>query len=284
MKTILVPTDFSATAKNAVLYAIEIAIALKAKKIILYNAYMSPPVINENVGMPVTAMPVIDIGTLAEISNISMKTFRKSIQSYIPAGIEVEEKTEFALIENDINDVCENTGAELIVLGITGAGKIEEVLIGSTALDVAKSTTVPVIIVPAEAKYTSLKNIVLACDFKKVAETIPVQPIKKILDETKAALHVVNVYESNEEVTSDKTRQQELLLSLFKEYNPHIHFQNNEDFIAGINEFVSANNIDMIIAIPKKHGFFQHLFKEGHAKKLAFHSHVPLMYIHEGDL
>ncbi len=284
MKTILVPTDYSASAKNAALYAINLASQLQVQNIILYNAYQAPPVITETGVMPTATTPFFDIETLRKISNTGMEHFKHSIESFCPAGVKIEQHTEFAALDNDVDHICKKTGADLIVMGITGTSKIEEVLIGSTALSVVKNTKIPVIIVPSDAKYISIKNVMLACDYKNVAETTPVQAIKSILDATKAALHAVNIYKSDKEITSAKTYQQELLHSLLKEYEPQFHFEYNEDFIKGLNDFVEANNIDLIITIPKKHGFFEGLFKERHIKKLAFHSHVPLMCIHEEDL
>lgn len=284
MKTILIPTDYSATAKNAALYAIQLATQLQVKKIVLYNAYQSPPVISETSVMPTIAMPFLDVENLREVSNTGMRHFTDSIQSFCPAGIEIEQQTEYAALDNDISKVCKKNTADLIVIGITGTSKIEEVLIGSTAISIVKNTKIPVIIVPSSAQYTSVRNVMLACDYKKVVETTPVQPIKNILDATKAKLHIVNVYENEKEVTANKTYQHELLHSLLKEYDPQFHFEYNEDFMTGINDFAQANHIDLIITIPKKHTFFEGLFKQRHTKKLAFHSHVPLMCIHEEDL
>jgi nucleotide-binding universal stress UspA family protein len=281
MKTILVPTDFSETAYNAASYAVNLASDLEANKIVFYNAFQAPPVMTENT---LPAMPIVDIETMKEISEQGMSAFLERIKTKCPAGIELTQKTGFSVLLNDIDEICKEEAAELIVMGITGTSKIEEVLIGSTALSVVKHTRVPVIVVPAEAKYNSIKNVMLASDFKDVEETTPVHSIKSLLNATKAALYIVNVQERDKEITADKTAQQQSLLKLLQEYNPRIEFENNEDFIAGINHFVETNNIDIIITIPKKHKLFEGLFTERHTKKLAFHSHVPLMFIHSEDL
>lgn len=281
MKTILVPTDFSETAMNAAHYALQLAPAIRAVKIIFYNAYQAPPIITENV-MP--AMPIIDIETVREISEQGMKTFFEKMQERAPSGVELEQKSGYTILATDIEDLCNETGADLIVMGITGTSKIEEVLIGSTAISVMKQTKVPVVIVPGDAKYTAIKNIMFACDFKKVLETTPVQPIKDLLDVTGASLHIVNIYEGDKGHNADKAGQQQLLKTLFAEYDPAFHFEHNDDFIKGINHFVETNKIDLIITIPRKHKLFEGLFKERHTKKLAFHSHVPLMYVHQEDL
>jgi nucleotide-binding universal stress UspA family protein len=281
MTTILVPTDFSEIARNAGHYALQLAPAVQASKIIFYNAYQAPPVITEN-AMP--AMPIMDIETIKDISEQGMRVFFEKMKETAPPGVELEHKSGFSILANDIEDLCKETSADLIVMGITGTSKIEEVLIGSTAISVMKQTKVPVIIVPGDAKYTEIKDVMLACDFKKVLETTPVQPIKSILDVTKAALHVVHVYEGDSAPTAEKNSQQKLLQSLFADYHPVFHFEHNDDFIEGINHFVETNEIDLIITIPRKHKLFEGLFKERHTKKLAFHSHVPLMYVHQEDL
>jgi len=281
MNTILVPTDFSENARNASAYALRLAADVNTKKVVFFNAYQAPPVLTEPT-MP--AMPVMDIETMREISNSGMEQFKRSLEAECPSGVEIEHITEFSILSNDITEICNRVGAELIVMGITGTSKIEEVLIGSTATSVIKHTKVPVIVVPAEASYSGIRNVMLACDFKKVAETTPVQPIESILDATRASLHVLNVYESDKEITSEKTVQKELLHSLLRAYNPQFHFKSSENFIQAINEFSDDNAIDLVITIPRKHGFFESLFREGHSKKLAFHSHVPLMFVHQEDL
>ena len=69
--------------------------------------------------------------------------------------------------------------------------------------------------------------------------------------------------------------------TLFEGFKPEYHFAEDTDFTECINEFVAAKSIDLIITIPKKHGLIDSLFKRSHTKMLAFHSHVPLLVIHD---
>jgi nucleotide-binding universal stress UspA family protein len=275
MNKILVPTDFSATAKNAALYAIELAGQLNAARIILYNAYQAPVVTEPT--MPV--MQMLDIDSLKTISEEGMKFFRASIEPTSQGSVAIEEICEFAVLPNAIGEVCERTGANLVIMGITGASRIEEALIGSTAISVAKHTKVPVVIIPPQAKCNQIARVMLACDYKKIEETTPLHPIKRILEETKAKLYIVNI--SNKQSDENRAAQDAILDGMFREYSPELHHLDDEDFMTGINDFAEAHNIDMIITIPRKHGMFDGLFKQSHTKQLAFHSHVPLMCIHE---
>ena len=47
-----------------------------------------------------------------------------------------------------------------------------------------------------------------------------------------------------------------------------------------ISTFSEGHNIDAIITVPRKHSFLESLFKSSHTKKLAYHSHVPILAIH----
>ena len=281
MKTILVPTDFSEISRNAARYALALAAAVGVHKVVLYNAYQAPPVLTENT---IPAMPVIDIDTIKDISEQGMHSFAESLRQDCAPGIELEHRTGFSILAKDVNEICKDVNADLIVMGITGASKIEEVLIGSTAINVMMVTKIPVIIVPADAKYEAIRNVMLTCDFKKVVETTPVEAIKQLLDATRARLYAVNVYESEKELTSAKTTQKDLLQSMLKDYDPSFEFIKSDDFNDAINHYVETKEINMIIAIPRKRNFLEGLFKERHTKRLAFHSHVPLMYIHREDL
>ena len=64
-------------------------------------------------------------------------------------------------------------------------------------------------------------------------------------------------------------------------YKPEYLFENNNNFVEAVNIVALEKMIDLIITIPKKHGLFEGLFHTSATKKLAYHSHVPIMVIHE---
>ncbi len=278
MNTILIPTDFSETAKNAARYAIKLAESLDVKKIIIYNAYQKPVS-----GDPMMdAVELYDIQSFKKISEEGLLQFKNGLQAFCDPGIELTTISEFNILSSGVNEVCEENKVDLIVMGITGGGSgIEERLIGSNTIQIAKHTLVPVIIIPSEASFKPLNNIVLACDFKNVVETTPVDALKNILNATEARLFVLHVDQTNKP-PSQETRFESLLLdTLLQGYHPEYHFISNPDFVDGINQFAVEKQADLIVAIPKKHGLFEGLFHRSNTKKLAFHTHVPLMVVHE---
>jgi nucleotide-binding universal stress UspA family protein len=276
MKTILLPTDFSDTAFNAAQYAIQLARQVAAEKIVLYHAYQTPVNV---VADPIMTVGLLDIDTLRAASETGVEEFKKQLEPYA-GNMELETITEFSLLSSGINDASDRINADLIIMGITGAGALEETLMGSNTIHVAKHTKVPVMIIPAECKFKSIEKVLLVSDFKEVEKNTPVDLIKKILNDTKSKLFVLHVNDGSEQEEA-YAGERVALHDLMREYNPQIDVKDGKNFSGTVNEYATEIAADIIITIPKKHGLFEALFKRSHSKALAFHSHIPLMVVHK---
>ncbi|MDQ2753766.1 MAG: universal stress protein, partial [Bacteroidota bacterium] len=131
-----------------------------------------------------------------------------------------------------------------------------------------------------EAIYQPIQNILFACDYKQVAKTTPVQPIETNVQQTNAHLHVLHVADADKKAV-DFDNEVATLKNALQNASPQFHVVQSADFSNAIATFIAQNNIQLLIAIPKRHGFFEGLFHRSHVKTLAFHTHVPLMLVHE---
>lgn len=279
MTTILIPTDFSATAKNAALYAIGLAKQIGATKLVLYNAYEAiVPSISIDPTVP-SIMPV-ELDTYKNMSETGLASFAESISYAFDDTITVERLCNANTLVSGISEAITITGAELVVMGITGGNALEENLIGSNTVDVAKAITVPMIIVPPNATFKTIEEVTLAVDLKGAASPSPITALITLLNVLKAKFFVLHVNDSDDD-GSDKETQVRALNSLIKDQNPQYFFVNNTSFIDGINDFVDSKHVDLLVTMPKKHGWLETIFKRSHTKLLAFHSHVPLMVVHD---
>src|SRR5690242_6280306 len=109
MKTILVLSDFSATAEHAALYASRLAILLKAK-LHLLHVYQVPVSVNE---LPVLMSPADELRKNAEIS---LGKLREVLQANVPA-VEVSLESRLGDLSDEMSDVARQTDPLFIVLG-----------------------------------------------------------------------------------------------------------------------------------------------------------------------
>jgi len=275
MKKFLVPTDFSDTAKNAARYAVEMAALDPDALIILYNVYDR-------------IAPGSDGSLLTETDDD-----RKRILSDALAQLEIElheiSSVKIQYIAEEGNSLIENieryvrhNGIDIVIMGITGATRLEQIFFGSNALNMAREAVCPVIIVPPNARFSKIKNVLFASDFKNVKTTTPVAHIQLVLDIFKPNLHIVNVdSEHYVELTEEYKSERAWLEKRFADYHPQFYFIRMFDFLDAINSFTADHQIDLILTVPRKHSFLKGLYKTSHTKKLAYHSHIPVVAIHE---
>ena len=277
MKTILVPTDFSDTAYNAATYALALSKSLGAVRIVLYHAYELIVPIPD---VP-TMIPMVNPDDLREASMEGLEKMKNELGALVPAETSLVIRADNTLLAATIEEVCKNEEADLIVMGITGGSKLEEVLVGSNTIDVVKNTSYPVLIVPGNARYKAIEKIVFAADLRKVAETTPVEPLKKLLHIFNAELHVINIDHESRHFSTDTPFETLMLDTLLEDFHPEYHFIDNPNVVEGIVEFAEENHADLILTIPKKHGLFEGIFKRSRTSKLAYQTHIPLLTLHE---
>ena len=275
MKKFLVPTDFSDTSKNAARYAVELAQDDPETTIILFNIYdrLAP-------GSDGSLLTESDQDR-KKVLNQALHNLEIELHEISTVRIEYVCEEGGSLVES-IEKYVRYNGINVVIMGITGATRLEQIFFGSNALNMARQGVCPVIIVPPNASFRKIKNVMLLSDFKNVKSTTPVAQIRLILDIFKPDLHIVNVdSEHHVQLTEEFKRERAWMEKTFSDYKPEFYFIRIYDFLEAIDAFSADHNIDLIVTVPRKHSFLSGLYKTSHTKKLAYHSHIPVAAIHE---
>ncbi len=270
MKTFLVPVDFSDTSVNAAEYAVELAKDIPDANIILYNVYNS---------ISFAALSDNEEGSRKMITDLELNDLRTGLLS--KGNVEITFESEDGSFIENIQRYVLGNHVDMVVMGITGSSRIKQVFMGTNTLNVIRHISTPVMIIPPDAKFLGLKKVLFTSDFKDVARTTPFATLKTILDTFKPKLEILNVdSEHYIELTDEFKLERDSMEQKLGAYDPEFSFLRAFDFLEGINRFVEAKEIDAIITMPRKHSFLSQLFKTSHTKKLAYHSHVPIIAIH----
>jgi nucleotide-binding universal stress UspA family protein len=275
MKTFIVPTDFSETSKNAARYAARVAEQVGAQ-IILYNIFDKIETGSDG------SVIYNDHESRKKIMELALQSVKTDMLATAPGiTITLIAEEENSLVHS-LEKQARHVNADMIIMGITGATALGQIFMGSNALSMINRNVCPVMIVPPDATFTGIKKVVLTSDFKDVDNTIPVKSLQAVLDIFSPTVYVVNVdSEHYVEVTEEYRAERAKIDNMISNYDREYYFMRLYDFVDAINQFASDYEIDMIITFPKNHSFLGGLFKTSHTKKLAYHSHVPLVAIHE---
>ena len=276
MKTILIPTDFSETAATAIRYAVALAIQVKAQKLVLFNTYAAPPPLTTTSDI---SFSYVETDSLRKLNEEELQKSKELAISLCPADIQVETLSEYGFMEQQVNDVVQKVHADMIVMGMEDMGALEEVLAGNTAMHVMHHTQAPVLMVPPGAQWKEVKNIAWACDYKNLDKTTPVWNISPILQATGARLHVVHNDPEHKQPAETLAAGQQKIQEWFAGTEVTFALLEEKDLKEAIHQYVAAHEIDMLIAVPKKHGWLEGLFSPSHTKQIAFGAHVPVLCV-----
>lgn len=276
MNNFIVPIDFSETSKNAARYAAHISTLVPDAHLILYNVFDSLEYGSDSSPLGTDALE--DKGR-HDIVELALESVKRELSTITGARISCVAEENHRFLDT-LEKYVRNNNIQLIIMGITGSTLLGQIFMGSNTLNIVKRGIVPVIIVPPDAHSQSAKNVMLLTDFQDVDNTIPVEPVKSLLDLFNPRLHIVNVdHEHYVQVTDEYKVERGKLEEKLKDYNPEFYFIRLFDFMDAINQFVSDNKIDLILTFPRKHSFLSNVFKTTNTTKLAYHSHVPIVAI-----
>lgn len=272
MKNILVPTDFSEVSDSAADYAAELAKVTNAKLIFLYLF---------TVPVPVADTPVIAISA-NDLEKENMKLLH-ALDKRIKARhgkIETELRTQPGFVVDEILSFTKNHKIDLVVMGVTGAGKAPGVL-GSNATSVMHHASSPVIVIPKGHIFKKPATIALACDYKSYYPNDAINKFKSFVRLFNSKVLIFNVLKPKELATYQKAATEVNLENALADLEHSLYFPASDNLPHEINSFTKTHNADVLIMFPHHYGFLKGLLHHSATKDMAFLSHVPLLSIHE---
>jgi nucleotide-binding universal stress UspA family protein len=244
--------------------------------ILLFHVY--------NIPLSYSDVPVmlVSVEELKKNADEKLAELKKEVEHITSGALKVYTEARLGNVTDELENICNKIRPFAIVMGTRGNSGIEKILFGSNTLTAIRHLTWPVICVPPGKIFgAGIKKIGFACDFRHVVKETPAHAIKDFAKEFNAELHVLNVDYNNHHFKPEAREESLLLHTMLEDAHPEYHFIEHKDIEDGINEFAEKNNLDLVISIPKKHKLLEGLFRPSSTKQLVFHSHIPVMCVHE---
>jgi nucleotide-binding universal stress UspA family protein len=276
MRTILLCTDFSPSAFHAAEYACMLALRYDFPRITLFHAYQSIiPAIEPPPAITTTPVDVHDT-VHQQLRDLAVKVGELAGQDIV-----IDVRAEELVLGENLNEICNQENAELIVMGVSEKSGFEKILVGSNAAKVSETSRYPVLIVPIDAALLPVKSVLLACDLEKISEATPLDALDKVLTTFQARLVVVNVDDGNRHFSPKTVEEIYGLHHVFDKYKPEYAFVENKEIAVGIMDYAKEHDISLIITIPRYYNFLRNLFHKSTTKALIYQCKLPLLTLHE---
>ncbi|MCB0587664.1 MAG: universal stress protein [Phaeodactylibacter sp.] len=267
MKKILVPTDFSENAMNALLFARELACTLDCKLTLLHT-FQAPQ----------------RSDMLISLDDVLRQDAEEEMATFLERAA-LKEPPEVKILKGDsvrtIADFAGEGNFNLIVMGTKGASGLKEVFLGSITGGVMRHTPIPILAIPEDYTPRPIRNIAFAIANMELSGEEVVAPLKELTRRFDAKVHIFHSVKDKEEAD-----QSELLKTAgWLEGLPHTFSIEEErgSLHESIKAFVKSADADMLCLVRRKHGligFFERLFKTSVTLGEVFHCELPLLVLH----
>ncbi|NCT18083.1 MAG: universal stress protein UspA [Flavobacteriaceae bacterium CG_4_8_14_3_um_filter_34_10] len=270
MKKILVPTDFSLQAENALKVAAQLA---KKHKSEIYLLHM--------LELPLNLVDPSNSGGDLPESLYFMKLARKRFEEVLSAdylkGIVVYETVLFQEAFDGIMDAAAKHKVDLVVMGSHGASGFKEMFIGSNTEKVVRSSNIPVLVIKDEHKKFVVKNFVFATDFSNEAK-VPFKEAIIFANKMGAKIHLLFVNTASNFLTSAEAHgvMNKFIKGIELE-NYSLNIYNDTSVEKGILNFAQFIDADLIGMATHGRKGLSHFFNGSISEDLVNHSKRPVI-------
>jgi len=272
MKNLLVPTDFSECALNAIKFAADLARKMNST-IHITHIYQRAVPSDTSINIDLDSKIIFKENEVFKkyIKELKEMTFMKDVK--LKTSLDTVFKLEDILVMDKYDDV------DLIVMGSHVIEGIEEFFIGSNTQKFIQLAHCPVISIKNEVKVSDIKSIVFASDFKE--EVLPkFEVIRKFSNKIGAKLQYLKIM-----TPKDYSVEQ-------KEINDIAEFVNSTGIDAdevnlfkaisierGIIKYCQEENVDMLAIETHGKTGLSHLLQDNIAESLSNHMVIPLFSV-----
>lgn len=270
MKRILVPTDFSKEAENALKVAAQLARKYNAEIFLLHMLELPFQQIDVLSGKS-------DLPEAMFFMKLAHQKFEQALEKDYLQGIEVHETVDFHESFAEIKNVCKKRNIDIIVMGSHGASGFKEMFIGSNTEKVVRTSDIPVLVIKNEHENFDVSNFVFASDFKNDSKETYKQAIK-LAESFGAKIHLVMVNTANNFTTTfdaNKRINDFIKGNTFENYTINIY--NDKSVESGILNFSHSINADLIgISTHGRQGI-SHFLNGSISEDIVNHAKRPVM-------
>lgn len=274
MKTILVPTDLSSNANNALAFADSIAKSQKAKIVLLYVYVPTIGKYNSISGLIAEEIVTAKKQALRKMEKIA----EKYISGKYSIAIEVHDPVDTILAE------AKKIKADLIVMGTHGATGLKKLLFGSNTAKVIAHAKTPVLAVPQRYRAQKIKKVICTSDLNSLAKEI--KAISSVTKALKAKTEVVYMqYVKDQQIsTADKfkavAKKEKLKNITFTEKK----VSESVKLTDAIKNYVNKNKASIFAIFPEEKSIAEKWIFGSKTEQLAYGLKIPMLSIRKSQL
>lgn len=270
MKQILVATDFSDAAKNAVHYAAGLAQEFNASLHLLHVFLQPAPALD----VPVTWGYSVEAEQKEKTAQLQKEA--EALAALFP--VQVSTDVVMGFTGESIADEADKQGADLVVVGMKG-GKHSRFW-GSNAITAIRKVSRPVLVVPEGVSFTPPKRIAFSTDFNEAVNYQSLDPLVLLAKKFGARVDIVHV-QKDDDMNTGEIAGKLGLERAFEGIEHQFATIVDDDVEEGIQSFTQNNPTNILVMVAHRHGLLNRWLGTSHTKQMSYQTTLPLLVLHD---
>lgn len=274
MKKILLTTDFSDNAEQAIEYAIHLFKYDDCQFYVLHVLKSSTFISDDLMSM----QPSSNLyEQLISSAKLKLENYIKDITSkhnnilhkFIPI-------VDYDNLVAAIKQVAEKQRIELVVMGTKGASNKARRLFGTNTIHVIQGCTLPVLAIPDKYTFKPIEKVMFTSNYEMEYNYTDLKALIDLVEHNDYKIDILHLGESNL-LSLEQESVKTSLQNCFKNVNHQFIELETKEFLKIITQFIKSNNIDLYAMVNRKHGFWERLFTEQKIEKVAYNMTIPFL-------
>lgn len=268
LSKVLVPTDFSPLADNAVKYAGELCKHTNAQLVLLHVLQIN----SADLQMPATYADEM-MAEQQRIAQTKLDTSKAFIRHHY--GISVEGVTSFGAISEEIADYADQNEIDLVVMSTHGMTSFLDRIFGTNTSSTIQQMKKPLLVIPNGVTFNPAHKVAIATDYS-TSEIEYINFVHTMTHNVPVDFHFLHV--NNPDLSQTESQIDKELENFAP--NMTFHEVTGDDIIKTVKTFVTSHQIDLLIVTHHERSFLSELFHTSIAKELSHITHLPMLVFH----
>lgn len=276
MRKIIVPTDFSENAFDALKYAAEL-FKYERSEFFLLHAYADE--VYDDAGDITTEFLEAQKEKVRTKAETQLAELKERILEIFPnPKHEFKTIAAFGLLIDEVNDLAERENADIIITSTKGVTHDRKLTYGSNSLQIIKYVQCPVLSIPANYKFRELKRILFPSNFMLPYQKRELKLLGDLARSICAEVHLLYVSKFQQE-TLRQREHKTAVLEQFYNIKVTEHFEEMDDKAEAIQKLIPQLNIDLLVLVNSRHSYLENLLYTSTIDKIGFDPKIPFLVL-----
>ncbi|EAR01741.1 universal stress protein [Maribacter sp. HTCC2170] len=274
MRKILVPTDFSENAFNALKYACQV-FKYEKSEIFIMHAY-ADEVYQQDRLTKRSQLEQLKEET-SQRSERRLKKVLDEVESHYPnPHHNYRIVSAFGSLIDEVNDLVNQENMDIVVMATRGETNNRSITFGSNTLQVLKYISCPVLAIPEGFEYHAPKEVLFPTNYLVPYKRRELKLLCDMSGSFRSTIHMLYIdpvqklslrQEDNQQFLNDCLPKAKLVFETTQE----------KDKTIAITKYIVHKDIDMLVLVNSRHSFLEDMLCQSTIDKIGLHIKIPFL-------